>query len=315
MYRYDFHSEKQTNPKVRELIDGKEVEMLVYGEEVSCDVLIVRHPPVLQEWQQYLPHVEAKHVKVIINQPPKRDYSHKGSVLYQLSPCANHLKQYFGKIGKWYPIGPLVRETLIKHHSRELKSIKLAAEDWVNIIDVEEWKRPAHLPKHSKIRIGRHSRDQYVKWPSDREELLKIYPEHEPFEIHVLGGANAPKKTLGELPSNWFVREFGDVHPKEFLANVDVFVYYTHADWVEAFGRVIFEAMAVGVPVIIPPHYQQLFGEAAVYAQPEEVKDAIEHLMADEGRYMSQVEKALEYVEEHFGYSKHKARLDESIMK
>jgi hypothetical protein len=75
MSRYDLNSVTAINPKVRDLINGDSVQMLVYGERVSCDVLIVRHPPILQEWQQYIPDMQANHVRVIVNQPPKREYS------------------------------------------------------------------------------------------------------------------------------------------------------------------------------------------------------------------------------------------------
>ena len=310
LYRYDFQSEKQTNPKVRELIDGKNVQMLVYGEDVSCDVLIVRHPPVLQEWQKYIPNVNARTVKVIVNQPPKRDYSEQGITLYTIETCAKHLEEYFKTRGKWYPIGPLVRESLVNYHAKELRHIKLSNEDWVNIINVEEWKRAKRPKPTGNIKIGRHSRSQYVKWPADKEQLLSIYPENDNFEIHVLGGADAPKKVIGYIPSNWKVLQFGELHPREFLASIDVFVYYTHPDWIEAFGRVIFEAMAAGVPVIIPPVYEQLFGEAAIYAEPHEVQQKVKEIMNNEHLYEEQVKKSLEYIEKKFGYTKHASRLE-----
>ncbi|WP_374724689.1 glycosyltransferase [Calidifontibacillus erzurumensis] len=314
MYRYDFDSEKQINPKIRELIDGTQVQMLVYGENVSCDVLIIRHPPVLQEWQKYLPNVDARTVKVIINQPPKRDYSKNGKVLYNFKQCAKNVTHYFGKVGKWYPIGPLIRETLYNHHKKDLTSIKLASEDWVNIIDVDEWSRPSRPNRAGKIKIGRHSRSQYVKWPADRNELLTIYPDSDDYEIHVLGGADAPKKVLGQLPANWRVYEFGEVDPKEFLRGLDVFVYYTHPDWIESFGRVILEAMAAGVPVIIPPVYKNLFGEAAIYAEPQDVQKKIQQLMTDDDFYNEIVTKARAFVEVHFGYTKHAARIKHHLV-
>lgn len=314
MSRYDLNSVKEINPNVRALIDGDQVQMLVYGEQVSCDVLIVRHPPILQEWQKYIPDIKAFNVRVIVNQPPKREYSEKGKTLYDIPRCADHLEAYVGKRGKWYPIGPRIREALNKHHAKDLEFIQLASEDWVNIIDVSEWRRPVR-PQNQKTLIGRHSRDQYVKWPIAPDELLAIYPSNEDYEIHVLGGAKAARKMLGgELPSNWHVKEFGDMHPKEFLAQLDVFVYYTHPEWVEAFGRVIFEAMAVGVPVIISPSYQTLFGEAAIYAEPNEVQRKIDELMKDPAGYQAQVEKAQSYVENHFGYSRHGARLNACLL-
>ena len=313
MARYDLNSIKEINPSVRELINGDDVQMLVYGEKVSCDVLIVRHPPVLQAWQKYIPDIQANHVRVIVNQPPKREYSKNGKTLYSIPTCVKHLEQYVGKKGKWYPIGPLIRDTLHAHHEKDLKSIRLASEDWVNIIDVDEWQRK-EKPHNKRIKIGRHSRDQYVKWPEDPRELKMIYPDKKAYEIHVLGGAKTPEKLLGKLPKNWYVQEFGEVHPKDFLADLDVFVYYTHPKWVEAFGRVIFEAMAAGVPVIIPPNYKDLFKEAAIYARPEEVQDRIHELINDKEAYATQVEKATNYVEKQFGYTKHASRLEECFV-
>lgn len=307
--RYDLNSVKEINPQLRTLIDGDAVQMLVYGEKVSCDVLIVRHPPILQEWQRYVPDIEASQVRVIINQPPKREYSEKGKTLYDIPRCVKHLGAYFGKKGTWYPIGPLIRESLLEHHAEELKSVRLANADWSNIIDITEWQRTKR-PTNKQIRIGRHARDQYVKWPNTEAALKAVYPDDPRYEISILGGAKTPEKMLGQLPANWHVYEFGEIHPKDFLAKLDVFVYYTHPEWVEAFGRVIFEAMAVGVPVIIPPSYKALFEEAAIYAEPEEVEDKINQLMNDKEAYETQIEKAQKYVEAHFGYAQHAARLE-----
>src|SRR5699024_12370312 len=63
-----------SNPHVRELIDGEHVQMLVYGEKITCDVLIIRHPPILKDRQQYVPDVDAGCIRVIANQTPKKEY-------------------------------------------------------------------------------------------------------------------------------------------------------------------------------------------------------------------------------------------------
>jgi glycosyltransferase involved in cell wall biosynthesis len=147
----------------------------------------------------------------------------------------------------------------------------------------------------------------------DPSELLAVYPDSEEYEVHVLGGAEIARKVLGGIPKNWHVLGFGELHPKDFLSTLDVFVYYTHPDWVEAFGRVIIEAMAVGVPVILPHSYRELFKEAAIYAEPSEVKSNIDRLMADDEYYESQVRVARDYVEKHFGYTVHATRLRKQI--
>lgn len=305
-------SARVINNKIKRMIDGRRIKMLAYKSKVSCDVLIIRHPRVLQIKRRYKPDIVAKKIHIIVNQTPKVDYGSRGKLVYNIRECNQRAKNYFGRAGVWHPIGPQVRSTLHKHHSISLKSIQLAPKDWVNIINTREWRRKSRPSKSDVIKIGRHSRDGLVKWPINATDLLNIYPNSSKYEIHVLGGAEIPRKTLGKLPRNWHVIKFGRRSPKDFLAKLDVFVYFTHPDCVEAFGRVIFEAMAVGVPVILPYNYKVLFGEAALYAKPSEVEDQIQKLMADSEFYNRQVNKAIKYVDNNFGYSKHRSRIRKS---
>jgi len=313
MSRYDVSPDRSMNDRVAEQIDGDQVEMIVYGQKVECDLLILRLPWVLEEWQDHIPDIKARSVRVIVNQPPQRDYGPESPAIYRIPNCAVNLERYFGDRGVWRPIGPLVRDALTTHHADDLQHIDLG-ENWHNIIDLGEWRRPLRPARGARIRICRHSRDQYVKWPADREQLLQIYPDTDDYEVHVLGGAETPEAVLGgKLPKNWRVTEFGKAEPKQFLSKFDVFVYYTHPDWIESFGRVIFEAMAVGLPVILPRVYEPLFQDAAIYAEPQEVQARIQELMADDDVYQAQVDRAVAYIERHFGYGVHADRIGEAM--
>ncbi|WP_198146072.1 glycosyltransferase [Desulfonatronovibrio magnus] len=309
MNRYDLVPSRKIDFRVRQILNGDTVSFITFGEKVSCDVLIIRHPPVLQDQQNYIPDIQAENVRVIVNQTPVKHYGTNPKFYYSFKSCLENLNRYCSCSGVWHPIGPLIRKALHEHHAHELELINLDSNDWHNIIDVSRWRRPSRPAQSNKILIGRHSRDDIYKWPDNPGELLTIYPESDRYEVHVLGGAQAPQKMLGRLPSNWHVLEFGAVHPQTFLSKLDFFVYYTHPDLVESFGRVIFEAMATGVPVIIPPDYKVLFQEAALYARPSEVESVIDYYTDDSLQYDKQVEKALHFVEDRFGYSRHKARL------
>lgn len=309
MPRYDLNPEKPINHKIRELIDGDLVQMLVYGEDLCCDLLTIRYPPVLQEWQRFIPTVEAKTIRVIINQPPQRDYGSEGELRYSIPVCNDRIKEYFGKEAVWHPNSPLVREVLISHHAEDLNSVCFSEKDWVNIINLEEWKRPKKRPTDRKIRIGRHTRDDPVKWPESQNELLSIYPNIDPYEVFILGGDRTPKNILGKIPENWKTYDFGAIHPKDFLHDLDVFVYFTHHDWVESFSRAILEAMAAGVPVVLPLSDKKLFGNAAVYAKPDQVKEKINELIQNESLYNEQVQRAWDYVSQNFGHGIHINRI------
>lgn len=312
MHRYDLGARTRGSmlPLVRAEIDGDRVRVLTFGEEVSCGVLVLRYPPILQERQRYLPKVHASSIRVVINQPPVSDYSDKGVKRYDIKRCAENLRYYFGRDAIWHPNGPMVREALETYHREDLRHIMLSPHNWDNIIHVPEWKRkPRNRGPSDKLRIGRHSRDSYVKWPSSRQAILRAYPDAEDVEVHILGGAKTPSEIVGYTPRNWSVYEFGSIDPKDFLAKIDVFIFFAHPDWVESFPRTVLEAMAVGVPVILPHSHKKLFGDNALYATPETAFDVAKQLYKNPNEYDFQVQKAWSYLERHYSYSMHYHRI------
>lgn len=306
--RYDVKPDRMLRPDVRELIDGGVAELLVEGEKASCDLLIIRYPPVVFEYQRTIPDIASKVIRVIINQPPMSDYGKSGVLRYVIPQCAANIRRKFGKDAEWCPIGPSVRNVLLDKHAPDLDAITLASDDWVNIIDVDDWARGDHSPNVARPRIGRHARDNPVKWP-ESTDILKVYPETEGFDVRILGGARSVRKLIGYIPQIWTVYDFGKLHPKEFLRDLDVFVYYHHPTWVESFGRTIIEAMAVGVPVVLAPHFQDLFEDAAVYADIHDVKEVVESIVSNPARYASLVKRGRAYVRKNFSYDTHLERI------
>lgn len=310
--RYDLPPIRRIIPEIRDLLREGEVELITYGERVTCDLLIVRYPPGLYRHQVYVPEVEAKHIRVIVNQPPMSDYSANGVRRYFIADCQQNLERYFGSAARdavWCPIGPLVRQALVAHHAEELGAIHLAEEDWANIIDVDEWDVRGSRSIACPPRIGRHARDDVVKWPSDKDTLLSVYPSSDKYAVRILGGASVPLRMLGDLPQSWTVWKFGELSPKEFLRDLDVFVYYTHPQWIESFGRVIIEAMAAGVPVVLPPEYKVMFGDAALYAPPGEALKLVDELICNPELYESQVDKGKVEVRAKYSYGLHANRI------
>ncbi|WP_334065350.1 glycosyltransferase [Alteromonas genovensis] len=309
MYRYDYNPRKRVNAKIRELLDGSSVEMIVYGEKVSCEHLVLRYPPVLQHDQKYVPKIKAKRVSIIVNQPPMSDYGESAVLRYELEDANALAEKLFVTKPVWYPIGPAVRDALVNHHADSIHHISLSSDDWPNVIDVDEWQRSDYKPNTTLPIIGRHSRDSLHKWPGDKSTLLQIYPNAEDIKVSILGGVNSAQSVIGKIPSNWETFEFGELHPAEFLSKLDVFVYFTHSDWVESFGRVVLEAMAVGVPVILPHIYKPLFGDAAIYVKESEVVDMVKNIVADQALYDEYVRRGLELVRNKFSYKAHIDRL------
>ena len=161
--------------------------------------------------------------------------------------------------------------------------------------------------------IGRHGRDHPLKWPRDRADLRAAYCAGRPCETRFLGGAVHARSRVGRWPRNWRDESFGARDVQEFLADLDIFVHYPDRDYIEEFGRAPMEAMAVGVPVILPPEFEPTFGQAALYAEPDGVWPLVRALWTDRAAWEARVAAGRAFVRTHCGYGVFPARLARSV--
>ncbi|GGA64710.1 glycosyltransferase family 2 protein [Ornithinibacillus halotolerans] len=126
MNEYNRTGPKDIHNKIRECINGDDVQFLVYGEEIHCTVLLVKDPTALSEKQKYIPNVKADTIKVVIYTDPIQH----NKKTYSLRKCSQHLVSYFDNLGRWYPYSQKVRDNLKRQANNELKYVKLTKENW-----------------------------------------------------------------------------------------------------------------------------------------------------------------------------------------
>lgn len=294
------------NPRIENLVRQGSATLVPAPETHKATIALLRHPAVIQSaWEQLGP-VEVDHVVVVVNAAPT-DWL--GREHYQPEVAHQLTERAFGTTPLWAPIGPLVREAVAGRVGEE----HLRGEDWVNVIDVDHW----WVDRQGRDRsgrpvVGRHSRASVQKWPqADERELA--YPSDGRWDIRVLGWGADVEMSMGGVPDHWEVHAFGAMAPRDFLAQLDFYVYFHHPDLVEAFGRTILEAIAAGLPAILPPHFEPLFGQAALYCEPEDVAELVESLWADAEAYDAHVALAGALVRHRFGYEAHARRLAELL--
>jgi len=297
---------RAVNPSIRELVGAGRAHLLVGREPVAARIVVVRHPAVLQTAADQLPPIDTEHLVIVANAAPHDIDGHEH---YRPESVHAIAQDRFGVEPVWAPIGPLVRATI----AHRVPPDSLRPEDWVNIIDIDAWSAPRTEWQADKPVIGRHSRDSPQKWPRDPAILRAVYPDDGSMLVRILGGASAAEAVLGTLPPTWHVSPFGAQSPRDFLADLDFFVYYHDPRWVEAFGRTILEAMASGVPVILPPHFEATFGNAATYAEPADVASIVHRLRGDRDAYEALIARAQEYARIHFSHDTHRRRIAELI--
>ncbi len=287
--------------------------LITAGETVSTDLMVIKYPPTAVQIPDVFPEITVHgEVVMVVNQTPMTSY--QGSdrrLVYRIEEVNAEVVRAFGKEPLWVPAGPAVREVLEQYHGEEIAGVRCGDADWVEIIDLGKWMR-ATRPDwvgERPVRIGRHGRDSQWKWPENRSGILEVYPDDPAVEVRILGGAEVARQRIGSLPQNWKVLEFDAVAPEHWLAELDVFVSFPHPDMVEAFGRTLLEALAVGVPVVTDTRFAELFGDAVIACEPAAARAEVQALMNDEVAYAEMVRRGHALVQDRFGFEAHLRRL------
>jgi Glycosyltransferase family 28 C-terminal domain len=293
------------NPRIREQIRQGRARLLLGDRPIQTKVVVVRHPAVLEVTADQLPLIETEHVVLVANASP---IDIDGQRHYRPAVVDRIARQRFGVAPIWAPIGPLVREVIASDIPMGLRE-----PGWVNIIDVDAWHVDRRGWRSDRPVIGRHSRPSRQKWPTDPKLIEAVYPVDGSAIVKILGGAGPVAEILGRRPDSWQVIPYGTMEPREFLAQLDFFIYFHHPALVEAFGRNVLEALASGLPAILPGHFRPLLGDAAIYAEAAEVPAVVSQLYADRQAYEVIAARADTCVRTRFNYEVHQRRLVELI--
>jgi len=103
-----------------------------------------------------------------------------------------------------------------------------------------------------KICFGMHSKGLGNKWNDEIEKLIKDINKRytkDQVEFRFMGIKDSLKKKISKIENVTCLKENGE-SVKDFLAQVDVFLFFPEWKREEPWGRVIAEAMVSGCPVI-----------------------------------------------------------------
>lgn len=279
------------HPDLQRLVDNGLIKFVDPGVSVQTRLVIVHHPTIFSLPPRQTVRIITNQVVLILHHPR---VNRAGVVQYDLTAVAKICLRTFGRDVKIAPVSGIVRRSL---PAVLPEGATVLDEDWYNLFEKNGWKQRRPGPPAYPVHIGRHARPDPQKWPDTRQEALAAYnPDPEFCMVSILGGGPFLEELYGKLPDNWRVLPFSFESVDTFLSELDFFVYFHSDAWSEAFGRVVIEAMAAGVPVILPAYLRDSFGEAALYCKPHEVTELIERLVGHQSRYEQQVKRGHAFV-------------------
>lgn len=274
------------------------VHEVLYDDPIHVKLLIMRYPPILQFRPHQATSLDVGQLIVLANQAPS-ELDGK-DIRYRVPDCHGNAEFMFRCKPLWVPQGPLVRDAI----SRYLTAPWLANFDMPGILSLKDWETERDGTRSILPVVGRHSRDNDMKWPDTSKVLQQLYPLDGKYDVRVLGGVSAALGVLkrSTVPAGWTVYKTNEVTPIQFLRSLDFYVFYQHEQSIEAFGRAILEAIATGLVVILPKKFERVFGEAAVYREPSEVESTIRAYQNSPDLYRRQSKNALSEVQKYFSY-------------
>lgn len=307
--RFMASNAKKLCAPVQALINEGVVTHLLPDEDAEIKLLVLRYPPILQFPSDTPITAQVRRLIILANQAPsERDGT---DIRYLPAECADNAEKLFGVRGLWVPQGPTVRFAL----DGLLDQREIADYDIPGIIDTDLWRSDRSYFRGDKAILGRHSRDNVMKWPEDPTELEAAYPSHGEVDVRMMGGARSALEVLGKshTPGAWVVFGTNEMPVRAFLNSIDYFVYFQHSAAYDAFGRAVLEALATGCLTILPYHFQETFGDAAIYAEPGQIEELVSHYHAHPDEFLRQANRAMDIVEKRFSFNEY-ASLIQNIL-
>ncbi|MGD1712189.1 tetratricopeptide repeat protein [Dapis sp. BLCC M172] len=288
---------KKVNFRFYDICVKYQLDILTPGDEVDANFVLFGYPPIIQHKPDAFPYINTTKLIVVINQFATRLVD-GSDPQYDPHIVRANLKSMFGQEGYWIAISSWVKRLM----TEDQRYPNPYPNPWYPMIDVDQWCRQKLRWRGQERKIpvvGRHGRDTYTKWPEKVTALKQAYGVNLPWDVRFLGGATIPINLIGEQPKNWQVIPFDSISVQEFVEDLDFFVHYPHENYIEEFGRVIMEAMAVGIPVILPHQFKETFGDAALYANPEDVNSRVQQLWLNKSKYLERAKIGREFVKQN----------------
>lgn len=273
-----FQGGKSVNARLADGIDACGLPTVWNPPVIQANTVVFHNPSCLKFDTAFAPRLNCRQVITVAHENFVRP---DGSLSFDVGKTLRLIAERSpGSRRLIAPVSPLNRRSVADWLSANpLSGWSLAPFDWFNICDFD-LAPPNATPRDRRGRVSRPGFEKFPPWSS----MLAHFPPHA--EHCAILGADSFLLPGSDPPPHWQLLPFGGAEVPAFLRQIDFFVYFTHPNLRESFGRVLAEAVAAGKVVITDPETARNFGQAVVASDGTEIDAIITGFVAEPDRYV-----------------------------
>ena len=279
--------------EINALIDKEILVQLDPDQRHKAKLVIAVDPLVFNDKPRRSVRLDASQSLVLV---PEGPISASGRELYDWARVKVNAAETLGENVVFAPCGPGTRALL----ERLVPEPRLSDIDWLPAINPAEWQ--VERPDFCSTRpvLGQSGPASVCAWSDNVDDILSLYPDDPGILVRILNGGAILGNHVAPFPRNWEVITSSTINERNFLATIDFFVYSHHSDRVSPVDASLLRAMASGAVAILPPAFESVFGDAAVYAEPDDVRLHVQQLYNNPDQYRALSRAGIEVVQQEF---------------
>lgn len=296
-------------PELERLFLSGRIDWLTLDRQAKTPLMVVHWPTVMQLDTGTVSQIDVGRIVVVANQLPAA--IHSDDRYYSMDQVSRNCVAAFGQQPMWAPQSTLARSYLLG----QLPVQQLLPSNWASVVaHIGELRTEAHDPSALPV-IGRPVSETESHWPP-KTLRSQIYPTNGSCRVELRSNVQALRQhgVIGGdgVPPSWNVEAPGEESFLDYLGALDFLVCFDNQPWHESVEPSVLAALKAGVVVVLEPEYRSVYGEAAVYAEPKDVRRVLKALWEDPDGYADQQQRGVEFLRQNRSAELYLARLRES---